>query len=141
MLDAKQFAEAVWNGDLSAVNEMLANGADPNLADEDRYPPILLAIEQQYTAIVRRLIEAGADVNRPFAEDWTPLAHAIDTESDAAWQAHYELGHESTELTELLLASGAVPNARAFKLAEEYGNRKALELLRRHWSERRETPQ
>ena len=63
---------------------------------------------------------------------WTPLVHAIDIESDAAWQAHYETGHESTELTELLLASGAVPTKRAFEVAEGYGNQKALALLRQY---------
>ncbi len=63
---------------------------------------------------------------------WTPLVHAIDIESDAAWQAHHETGHESTELTALLLASGAVPTNRAFEIAENYGNEKALALLRRY---------
>ena len=63
---------------------------------------------------------------------WTPLVHAIDIESDAAWQAHYETGHESTELTELLLASGAAPTKRAFEVAEGYGNEKALALLRKY---------
>jgi hypothetical protein len=63
-------------------------------------------------------------------DGWTPLVHAIDIESDAAWQAHHETGHESTELTELLLASGSVPTKRAFEVAEGYGNQKALALLR-----------
>ncbi len=68
---------------------------------------------------------------------WTPLVHAVDIESDVAWQAHHETGHESTELTELLLASGAVPSERAFEIAESYGNEKALTLLRRHSGPRR----
>jgi hypothetical protein len=65
-------------------------------------------------------------------QGWTPLAHAIDIESDAAWQAHYETGRESTALTELLLASGAVPTKRAFEIAEGCANRKALALLRQY---------
>jgi hypothetical protein len=99
-----------------------------------------VAIEHQRVEIVRRLIAAGAFLNGELSmpgwdfggPGWTPLVHAIDIESDAAWQAHYETGHESTELTELLLASGAVPTKRAFEVAEGYGNQKALALLRQY---------
>lgn len=129
MVDAKQFSQAVWSGDLDAVNAMIAAGADVNAADDPRDPPIHLAIEQEWLPIVRRLIEAGAQINRDLREGWTPLVHAIDIESDGAWQAHHETGHESTELTELLLAAGAIPTDRAFEIASNYDNRKAQALL------------
>ena len=132
MAEPQRFAEAVAIGDLAAVESMLASGADPNATSESRWPPLLLAIEQQHGEIARRLIAAGADVNRDLGQGWTPLVHAIDIESDAAWQVHQEPGHESTDLIELLLAAGAVPTERAFEVAEGYGNRKALELLRRY---------
>ena len=65
MVDAKSFADAVWAGNLPAVDAMLATGADPNADDgEGRWPPLHLAIEQQWIDIVRRLITAGAEVNR-----------------------------------------------------------------------------
>ncbi len=131
MVDAARFSEAVWCGDLPAVEEMIAAGADVNAADPPGDPPLHLAIEQQWVEIVRRLIQAGAEVNRELRDGWTPLAHAIDIESDSAWQTHWELGHESTELTELLLAAGAVPTARAVEIARTYDNRKALALLQR----------
>lgn len=132
MVDAKQFSDAVWSGDLGAVNAMIADGANVNAADEPRDPPIHLAIEQAWVPIVRRLIEAGAEFNRDLRGGWTPLVHAIDIESDGAWQTHHEGGHESTELTELLLVAGAVPTAKAFEIARDYGNRKVLALLAKH---------
>jgi hypothetical protein len=64
--------------------------------------------------IARLLIAAGADVNCDVVGGWTPLIHAIDIESGAAWQSHHETGHESTELT-TLLAAGAVPTDAAFE--------------------------
>src|SRR5688572_6250841 len=104
MVDPKLFAKAVWAGDLPAVEALLADGADPNAADGDRQPPLHLAIEQMWVEVARRLIAAGAEVNRDrdTGQGWTPLVHAIDIESDAALQRHDEVGHETTALTELL---------------------------------------
>jgi ankyrin repeat protein len=129
MANAMEFSQAVWSGDLDAVNAMIAAGADVNAADDPRDPPIHLAIEQKWLPIVRRLIEAGAQINRDLREGWTPLVHAIDIESNGAWQTDREPGHESTELTELLLAAGAIPTDRAFEIARIYDNRKAQALL------------
>jgi ankyrin repeat protein len=108
---------------------MIAAGADVNAADESREPPLHLAIEQQWVEIVRRLLTAGADVNHQVPDSLTPLEHAIDIESDAAIQAGLLPEEISTELVELLLASGAKQTQRAFQLATVYGNHKALALL------------
>jgi hypothetical protein len=75
-------------------------------------------------------VTAGADINRDLGQGWTPLAHAIDIESDAAWQRHHEPGRTNAELTEMLLKAGAIPTERAFELASAYGNEKVLVLLR-----------
>jgi hypothetical protein len=128
MMDDSLFS-AIRQGDLAGVDAAIGGGADVNSAGDQ--PPIHYAIEHQMVEIVRRLIAAGAAVNRDAGDGWTPLVHAIDIESDSAWQAHHETGHESTAMTELLLAAGAVPIERAFGVAEGYENRKALELLRR----------
>jgi ankyrin repeat protein len=131
-VQAARFCEAVWQGDLAAVEAMIAAGADVNATDPPHDPPLHLAIEQQWVEIVRRLIRAGSEVNRELRDGWTPLAHAIEIESDSAWEAHGEIGHESTELTELLLAAGSVPTARVFEIARAYDNRKALALLQKN---------
>ena len=133
MVDPKRFAEAIRSGDVEAVESMIAGGADVNaLAPEAYFSPLETAIEQMHAEIVRKLVAAGADVNRDTGEGWTPLAHAIDIESDSAWQAHYELGHETTELTEILLEAGAIPTNRALGVAQSYNNQKACALLHRY---------
>jgi ankyrin repeat protein len=132
MVDPQRFSDAVWAGNLPAVTAMIADGADVDAADPPRDPPLHLAVEQQWIEIVRRLIMAGASIHAASDKGWTPLEHAIDIESDAAWQSHHEIGHESTVLTKLLLEAGAVPNERAFKLAHDYSNQKALELLSKY---------
>ena len=130
MVDPKQFAEAIWSGDLHAVVLMLDAGADPNATyEEHRWPPLHLAIEQQRTEIASKLLGAGAAINEYVGQGWTPLAHAIDIESDAASQAGLSPDEVSTELVELLLAAGAKPTERAFELARAYNNHKAMLLL------------
>jgi ankyrin repeat protein len=125
--------DAVRAGDLSAVEAAIDAGADVNtIPNDDDWPPLHIAIEHQAITIVRRLIAAGAEVNRDLGRGWTPLVHAIDIESDAAWQAHHETDRASNVLTSLLLAAGAGATHQAFELAEHYGNRKALTLLRQY---------
>jgi ankyrin repeat protein len=132
--EVKRIADAVWRGDLPAIEALIAAGADVNAAEADGHPPLLyLAIEQRWTEVARRLIAAGAEVNRYPGSGWgTPLAHAIDIESDAAQQRMGEIDPASTELTELLLAAGALPNQEAFRTADAYGNRRALALLKQY---------
>lgn len=130
MSDGKTLSDAVWNRDLAEVNRQIARGVDVNTIDPVRWwPPLHLAIEQRAIEIVKVLIAAGADVNRSLENDWTPLAHAVDIESDAAWQSGLQTDHTSTELTTLLLAAGAIPCKRAVKIAREYQNHKAMVLL------------
>jgi ankyrin repeat protein len=129
MADNASLSNAVWAGDLPGVDAAIRAGIDVNAADGHRPPPLHLAIEQMEVEIVRRLIAAGAELNHDLGEGWTPLVHAVDIESDAAWQAGLTPDQVSTALMELLLASGAVPTNRAIELAREYGNHKALALL------------
>jgi ankyrin repeat protein len=129
MSDLASLSDAVWAGDLSGVDAAIRAGVDVNAADGHRQPPLHLAIEQMEVAIARRLIEAGAEVNRDLGRGWTPLVHAVDIESDAACQAGLSPDQVTTALTELLLASGAIPTDRAVELARDYGNHRALALL------------
>lgn len=129
-MNAKTLSNAVRNGDLAEVKRLIALGIDVNEIDvEQAWPPLHLAIEQGAIAIVEVLIAAGADVNRSLENDWTPLAHAVDIESDAAWQSGLQPDHTSTELMTLLLASGAIPSKRAIEIARAYENQKATVLL------------
>lgn len=131
-IDAKTFSDAVWNGDIAAVRQMISAGADVNASDGEQSSPLHLAIEQVNLEIVRRLIAAGADVNRDAGWGCSPLVHAIDAESDSALQTHGIPGRMTAHLTEVLLAAGAAVNDDAFRMARDYGNRRALELLEGH---------
>jgi ankyrin repeat protein len=128
-------SDAVWDEDLPGVLAALNAGADPNESSEqDRMAPLHLAIEQLNGEIVRLLIDAGADLNRDPGNGWTPLAHAIDSECDAASQSYDDAdpNHASMELTELLLKAGARPTDKAFEVAQDYRRMRALDLLRRY---------
>ena len=132
MTELDALSDAVWSGDLRAVEMLIAGGVDINASSGDRQPPLHLAIEQQQVEIVRRLLAAGASINHDLGAGWTPLVHALDIESDAAWQAGRTPDEVSAELTELLLASGAIVTERALAVAAGYGNHKALEALRKY---------
>ena len=123
---------AIVDDDLPAVEALIAAGVDVNSSPEPHWPPLFCAMEHLRSEIAKRLIAAGADVNRVVEQDWTPLAHAIDTECDVASQEFGELGHESTELTELILAAGGKPTQRAIELATIYKSHKALALMGRN---------
>jgi ankyrin repeat protein len=124
-------SDAAWAGDLSGVDAAIRAGADVNAADGQCQPALHLAIEPMEVEIARRLIAAGAEVNRDLGQGWTPLAHAVDLESDAACQVGLSPDEVSTALTELLLAAGAIPTDRAIELARGHGNHRALALLNR----------
>ena len=121
---------------------MIAAGVDVNAIEPDGFhPPLHLAIEQSWEAIVGELIRAGAEVNRPhpttrtpFGGEWTPLVHAIDVASDAASQLGKPPEEVEVWLVELLLRAGAVPAESAFEAARAYYNAKALKLLEQYGS-------
>ena len=126
----EELAAAVWAGNLSGVEAFIATGGDVNAIAEGRFsPPLYYAIEQMHVEIARRLIAAGADINYDLGQGQTAVFHAIDIESDCASQRGLPPNETSTELTELLLAAGAIPTEEAFQLARAYDNRQALSLL------------
>ena len=93
---------AVDLGDLQAVQELLAAGADPN-EGADGLPPLYLAImssKENRRAIILELLDAGADPNfvRVYGDHRTTVL-GIAT------------GQDELDLVQELLAAGADPNA------------------------------
>ncbi|AIT25531.1 ankyrin repeat family protein [Bordetella holmesii 30539] len=89
---------ACERGHVNTVDILLRAGVDPDHVNRLSWTGLLEAILLSYggprhQAIVRRLIEAGADVNLPDGQGVTPLAHAR------------QRGQKETE--RLLLAAGA----------------------------------
>ena len=89
---------AVGGGDVEAVKEFLAAGADVNVKDKRGFTPLHWASISGHKEAVELLIDNGADVNAMRGGGGTPLSYA------ASW------GHE--EIVELLIANGADVNVK-----------------------------
>jgi Raf kinase inhibitor-like YbhB/YbcL family protein len=92
------FAEAVLDGRASAVQALIARGANVNEPDDTGMTPLMTAAAQGHAAVARLLIAAGADVNATDRDAITALMRAA--------------AANRTEAVALLLSSGADPNVR-----------------------------
>ena len=90
--------DAADKGNIEAVKQHLAAGADVNAKDEDGYTPLNFAAQQGHKEVVELLIAKGADVNAKGYYGRTPLQRA-------AW-----FGRK--EIVGLLIAKGADVNAK-----------------------------
>lgn len=129
----KAFFDAIKEGDIEHVRELLENGANPNKRDSDGYLPLTLVTSAEFNVsveIAALLLEYGADPNRP--DSLPPLFNAssvgdlelvrllVDRGADVnkpwetlgrtpLWVAAQD-GH--TQIVEYLLDRGASPNQR-----------------------------
>ena len=110
--------KAAQEGNIEAVKQHLAAGADVNAKDENGWTPLNSAAVKGRNQIVKLLIEKGADLNAG-----TPLIYAATD------------GH--MEVIELLIANGADVNAKAndqlggtaLHMTANLGHKKVVELL------------
>lgn len=51
-------------GKVDQVRELLDNGADPNVTEEDGYTPLMGAAENNHLEVAKLLIDAGADIKK-----------------------------------------------------------------------------
>jgi ankyrin repeat protein len=99
--DAPPLFAAIDRGDLGHVDRLLAGGCDPNTTTAfDRATALDHAIWVDNAAIVKRLLQAHVDPNRPGMNAETPLISSI---YRCKWQAF-----------DALLDGGADPNAKLF---------------------------
>ena len=92
--------KACEKGNIEAVKQFLADGADVNGKD-DSYgggTPLHMATIQDRKEVAELLIAKGSDVNAKNEEGYTPL--------------HYAASNGHKEVTELLIAKGADVNAK-----------------------------
>jgi ankyrin repeat protein len=100
---------------------LIANGADVNAKDDDGWIPLLYAVEGGYNEIVELLIDKGSDVNVKDKRGFTPL-HWVSIS-----------GHK--EAAELLIDNGADVNAMRggggtpLSYAASWGHEEIVELL------------
>ena len=62
---------ATADGELTRLNQLLIDGADPNAVDGDGFTPLHFAAQSYEAEAVRLLVEAGAEVDVPNARDNT----------------------------------------------------------------------
>jgi ankyrin repeat protein len=129
--DNAPLADAVEQRDAAALRELLAHGADPNLAQPDGMRALHWAVHHDDAATAKRLLAAGADAKVENRYGVTPLAIACTNGSesivnlllDAGADANSKVnGSESVLMTaartgkmgpvKALLAHGAAVNAR-----------------------------
>ena len=85
-------------GEVDGVQQLLAEGANPNTANDQGTTPLLVAIRRGHVDVVEALVEAGADVDQAGAWDYTPLMYA------AIWG--------QTQIARILLRHGADPRPK-----------------------------
>jgi ankyrin repeat protein len=83
--------------DFVQVRELLAQGANPNIPDDDMRTPLHQAVLGNSVGLVGLLIEAGADVNAKDTQGFTPL--------------HFAAQEYLPEITRILIGKGADVNA------------------------------
>ena len=118
---------AVVQRDVQMVRQLVRQGIDLNTDDPDApISALSLAVLANDVPMAKALVELGADVNKLDAVGATPLLHAVSVDFG------------DVEMVRLLLAAGARPairskaNASAEELAERYGHRDFVPLLRPH---------
>jgi ankyrin repeat protein len=104
---------AAREGDIASARALLDGGADVNQTTEYGWTPLLTAINNRNYALATLLVERGADVNRANKGGWTPLYLATDNRNiEGGDYPVPKPDRDHLEMVQLLLESGANPNAR-----------------------------
>jgi ankyrin repeat protein len=95
--EAERLHRAAADGDLVTAGELIANGVPLNVFDDIGYTPLHYAAREGRHAMVRLLLDAGADIN----------AREEETNSNTAISV--AASHGTPEMVELLLSKGGNP--------------------------------
>ncbi|MFH1038870.1 MAG: ankyrin repeat domain-containing protein [PVC group bacterium] len=93
---ASTLQKSASKGDLTKVNELIADGGDVNVRDDEGWTPIYHALQNNHAAVVEALLENGADLNVRDPNGQTPLSLAV--------------VYSGIETVELMIAAGAAVN-------------------------------
>lgn len=127
---------AIYHSPLAFIRTLLEVGADPNVAVDDGFPPLIAAIitgreqpgstkRDDVDEVLRLLLKHGADPNQRGINDWTAL--------------HVAVGERNAAAVQILLDAGADPEIRTriddcdtpLELAESAGYAEIAAILER----------
>jgi len=104
---------AAREGDIESARALLDAGADVNQATAYGWTPLLTAVNNRNYHLAQLLVERGANVNLANKGGWTPLYLATDNRNiEGGDYPVPKPDMDHLELIQLLLESGADPNAR-----------------------------
>ena len=125
--------DAIFEGNVNRVAEILKSGVDVNRVPMDRqWPAIFVAVEQENIEAIKLLLENGADLNIQDKSGFTPLHLAIDIEADGAYQLEKE---PMMIISRFLIETGADTSATdnrgntPLDIAIEYEYKEAIDVL------------
>jgi ankyrin repeat protein len=142
--------EATISGDLTTLKELIENGEDVNVADENGLTAIHMAVENASLQVIKMLVDAGADLSAEDKEGNTPLDEAAGRYKHDVMAYLHGQGAKFGRLAgnvaclaqvgdmsgiKELLTSGADINARnieyrtALHYAAEHGDKELVEFL------------
>ena len=117
--------DAANDGNIKAVKQHLAAGADVNAKDDNGWIPLHFAVYYGHKEIVELLIAKGAEVNAKDKNGWTPL--------------HLAAENGRKQVAELLIANGADVYAKGggngttpLDMAIRLRRTETIDLLRKH---------
>ena len=116
--------EALQNGNLEAVKQLIEEGINVNLL-RDGVTPLMIASSKGYAEIAETLLQAGVNINEKSDDNWTALHKAA-------------FDQEEPAIVELLMQSGIDIEAKnksgktALNLAEEKGHREIIRVIKKH---------
>jgi ankyrin repeat protein len=112
--------DAAYEGNIEAVKQHLASGADVNEKAEDGVAPLHVAAQEGHNQVIELLIDNGADVNSKDGDEGAPLHMAAAN------------GHKG--IAELLIVKGADVNAKIVDGGTplDYTEAEIADLLRKH---------
>jgi len=116
-----ELTQAIDEGSLSRVRDLLAAGCDPNEFDDFGESPLSVAAMRNELGMLDLLVKRGAVVRLANANGWTPLHFAVDHAIDAAIQGGDRPGEERTEAIEWLVRNGADVEAESTDGASPIG--------------------
>jgi hypothetical protein len=93
-----QLVEASLEGDIAAIGDLLAGGADVSIADDEGWTPLMASAASGHPEVTRLLLAAGANVDAQDPDGWTALCYACEN-CNAAVVAELISGEARTDLT------------------------------------------